>query len=470
MKRLLLTLMTIAFCLNTRAQYTKLLDFNNTNGGYPYGSLMQASDGMLYGMTYFGGISTTCTGGCGVLFQYNPATTTYAKKIDFDTTNGGDPYGSLMQASNGMLYGMTYQGGVNNYGVLFQYNPTTSTYTKKLDFVGTTNGSYPYGSLMQASDGMLYGMTGNGGANTYGVLFQYNPATSIYTKKLDFAGTTNGRYPNGTLMQASDGMLYGMTSQGGASDSGVIFQYNPTTNTYINKFDFAGTTNGQYPTGSLIQASDGMLYGMTYKGGASNFGVLFQYNPTTNTYTKKLDFAGISNGSYPNGSLMQASDGMLYGLTYQGGANSKGALFQYNTATNTYIDKFDFNTTSGFAPAGSLMQASNGMLYGMTVGGGANGAGALFKYGGAAGIEKFNINNEISIYPNPTKDVLNVECLMLNGTNQITISDILGNAIYHSTLNTQHSTISVSDLAEGIYNISISSNEGVVNKRVVIVR
>ncbi|HEX7414522.1 MAG TPA: T9SS type A sorting domain-containing protein [Bacteroidia bacterium] len=79
-------------------------------------------------------------------------------------------------------------------------------------------------------------------------------------------------------------------------------------------------------------------------------------------------------------------------------------------------------------------------------------------------------SNQVSIYPNPAKDILNVECLMVNEATGITISDILGNAIYHSTFNTQHKIISVADLAEGVYNISISSNEGVANKRLVIVR
>jgi len=48
-----------------------------------------------------------------------------------------------MQASNGKLYGMTSSGGSNNSGVLFEFDPATGTYTKKLDFDGS-NGSRPY--------------------------------------------------------------------------------------------------------------------------------------------------------------------------------------------------------------------------------------------------------------------------------------------------------------------------------------
>src|ERR1017187_6619779 len=120
MKKAIFTIATVSCFLflnakQAKAQYTKLLDFNGTtNGGSPKGSLMQATNGMLYGMTYNGGASTNCSYGCGVLFQYNPTTNVYTKKLDFaGTTNGQNSYGSLMQASDGMLYGMTYQGGAN---------------------------------------------------------------------------------------------------------------------------------------------------------------------------------------------------------------------------------------------------------------------------------------------------------------------------------------------------------------------
>ncbi|HEX7413254.1 MAG TPA: T9SS type A sorting domain-containing protein [Bacteroidia bacterium] len=87
-----------------------------------------------------------------------------------------------------------------------------------------------------------------------------------------------------------------------------------------------------------------------------------------------------------------------------------------------------------------------------------------------AGIEQYNINNEVTVYPNPASTIMNVELRMQNEKHTLVITDMLGNAIYHSTLNTQHNTINVADLAEGVYTISITTNQGVVNKRLVIVR
>ena len=115
------------------------------------------------------------------------------KAKDFDSTDGAYPYGSLIQARDGKLYGMAYGGGSNDGGVIFSYDLASSTYTKLKDF-DFTNGSYPYGSLFQASDGKLYGSTSDGGSNDYGVIFSFDPITSTYTKLIDYDGT-NGANP-----------------------------------------------------------------------------------------------------------------------------------------------------------------------------------------------------------------------------------------------------------------------------------
>jgi len=482
MKKIYL-LVSLVFTVNAFAQYTILVNLSDTaTGMYPYGSVMQASDGMLYGMITTGGASTYVPNGCGVLFQYNSAASTYTEKVVFSgTSTGCYPYGSLIQASDGMFYGMTQNGGTSmncipGCGALFQYNPITSIYTKKLDFTDTTNGGTPWGSLMQASDGMLYGMAYEGGVHGDGVLFQYNPTTSIYTKKLDFDSTTTGSFPYGTLIQASDGMLYGLASNGGVYGFGTLFQYNPVTSVCTKKLDFDTATTGGFPTGSLMQASDGMLYGMTSLGGASNTctygcGVLFQYNPTTGVYTKKLDFANDSiHGTNPHGSLIQASNGMLYGMTYYGGVNNYGVIFQYNPNTSLYTKQFDFADTLGVWPWGDLKQASDGMLYGMASYGGGIGWGVLFKFGiPTTGISQISgLNSTISIYPNPNNGSFVIEP---NSAVKQTLQvyDVNGKLVLSQTINSKTS-IDASSLNEGIYNISLQSNEGVVNKRLVIVR
>ncbi len=326
--------------------------FSQSGGGDPYGSLMRASNGNLYGMTYYGGANNT-----GTLFQFDPRTWTYTLRYDFDLTDGRLPKGSLIQATDGNLYGMATEGGNSatfDNGVIFRFNPQTNTYTKLFDFDGTSSGSVPYGALVQATDGMLYGMTSLGGANDMGVLFQFNPVNNSFTKKIDFDGISKGQNPYGSLIQATDGKLYGMTKFGGQYGHGVIFQLNPQNNNFVKLLDFDMPTNGGDPEGSLIQATDGKLYGLTTTGGANSMGVLFQFNPTTSAFSKKFDFDDSPNGSAPEGSLRQAYDGNLYGMTNLGGTvggpNSLGILFQYNPVTSVFTKKLDFDGNNGGNP------------------------------------------------------------------------------------------------------------------------
>ncbi|MEO7802127.1 MAG: choice-of-anchor tandem repeat GloVer-containing protein, partial [Ginsengibacter sp.] len=243
-------------------------DFDGTNDGYPVGSLLQASDGKLYGIGRKYYIDDEGSAEfAGIIFSIDPATSAYT--LLFDGTNGRYPVpmGSLVQASNGKLYGMTNQGGsggnndlFNGFGVIFSFDPVTSTYTIVFKF-GGGNGRNSYGSLLPAIDGKLYGLTTFGGSNGnnddegfgigYGVIFSFDPITSTYTKLKDFDGT-DGRNPYGSLLQASNGKLYGMTNEGGSRGYGVIFSFDPATSTYTNVSNFDGTNGGNPYIGAAL--------------------------------------------------------------------------------------------------------------------------------------------------------------------------------------------------------------------------
>lgn len=425
---------------------SKKYDFNTINGTYPGGSVILASDGMLYGLTAQGG-----NNGDGVLFQFNPVTNVYTKKVDLNSTIGAEPYGSLVQASDGMLYGMTSVGGANGQGVIFQYTPITDVYIKKIDLV-TINGIYPHGNLMQASDGYLYGLTYNGGTTGNGALFRYDPVNNVYLKRVDMTAT-NGAHPEGELTEAPDGNLYSVTQDGGTGAAGAIFRYNPTTNVYTKRYDLSTTTTGKNSTGYLKLASNGDLYGLTYLNGPGSGGILFQYNYTTNALTNRYTFnlangfspagglaqapngkmygctayGGIpatasgtlfrfdpasnvftlmgtfntNTGRHPVSSLMQASDGMLYGTTQEGGTNDLGTLFQYNPVTHTHVIKYSFSAPTGRAPHGKLVQASDGNLYGCTIAGGVNDVGVIFQYNPVTEVytKKIDLSNTLGSQP-----------------------------------------------------------------------
>jgi uncharacterized repeat protein (TIGR03803 family) len=378
--------------------YEEVFQFNEYPGANPGATrLLEASNGLFYAMTDSGGC-----GDAGVIFSYNTATNQYQVVHEFQAFNGPQhPYGSLIQARDGYLYGMTAIDANSGFGLgtLFRFDIGTNSLTQLVQFTGTGgNGSGPFGDLLQASDDKLYGMTAGSAAHG-GNIFSYD-ITNDTLIVLHTFGTVNtdGKYPFGSLIQAANGRLYGMTADGGTSNLGTIFEYDLSTG-YNKLFDFTGTTGavrGSYPYGDLIEDSNNMLYGMTYSGsmGPNDAGVLFKLDvsmPNSPVYTHLQDFNGTisagSVGGYPNASLVKANNGKLYGLAQWGGSNGLGTLFEYHIDTNTLAKRVDFDGMSkGVGPVGSLMQGSNGTLYGMARHGGASlqlyspGYGTLFEF------------------------------------------------------------------------------------------
>ena len=335
-------------------------------------SYMQAAP-KLVSMTYNGGANSG-----GTLIQYtsgNSGLTSYYSLHGTGhsgTQGNADPYGSIIQASDGNVYGMTYQDGANQKGTLFQFNYSSNAYAVEVNF-DSISGYGPLGSLLQANNGLLYGLTSRGGAHGGGTLFVYAIGSNAVTKLADLPSNAQ---PYGSLIQASDGNLYGMTKYDGSNSSGTIFEFNTTTNTYTIKYSLLA---GAQPSGSLLEVGHDTLYGMTYGDGTNNLGTIFRYIPVTNTYTQCYTFAMATGGS-PCSSLTLATNGLLYGTTALGGLFHDGVLFNYDIHTQIYTDIHDFNGTDGRNPLAGVCQASDGLLYGMTGSGGSYSLGNIFSF------------------------------------------------------------------------------------------
>ena len=275
--------------------------------------------------------------------------------MDFDSSNGANPFGSFIQDVDGKLYAMTNKGGSNDAGVLFSFDPVTSTYTKLNDF-GKGDGDNPYGSLILATNGKLYGLTFNAGEFGFGSIFSFDHANSIFTKLFDF-NYKNGGNPYGSLVQAANGKLYGITNQGGngyvqrydTTGAGVIFSFDPVSSVYTEIKDFDYYNDGGFSYGGFIKETNGKLYALTNKGGIADYGVMFSLDPQSDTFIKLNDFDG-ENGADPYGNLMQASDGKLYGATYDGGINNAGVIFSFDPEMSSFNKLTDLNIANGANP------------------------------------------------------------------------------------------------------------------------
>lgn len=359
--------------LSSAQTFTTLVILDGTNGSDPYlGSLLQATDGNLYGTTSGPAFGTAF----GTIFKMSPAgvlTTLYSFTL---AAQGSTPYAGLVQATNGDLYGTTSAGGANNFGTVFKIT-TSGTLTTLYSFCAETNcadGSHPQTGLVQAINGDLYGTTSNGGTNNNGTIFKITPAGALTT--LYKFNSSDGIAPN-TLLRATNGYLYGTTGGGGAYAEGTIFKITPagslTTIYNFNKTDGAG------PYGALIQATNGDFYGTTAQGGALKYGTIFKLTPA-GILTTLWSF-DLTHGSHPFASLVQATDGNLYGTTQYGGAHGHGTIFKLSSAGLTTLHSFA--GPEGAVPQAGLTQDTNGDLYGTTVYGGsicaAPGCGTIFR-------------------------------------------------------------------------------------------
>jgi uncharacterized repeat protein (TIGR03803 family) len=350
-------------------------DLLPSEGTSPWGSLLLASDGNYYGMaTNYGP-----AGFGGVLKVTRTGVVTTVYSFAGGSADGAHPYGSLIEASDGNFYGMTSAGGASNKGIVFKLTPA-GTGTILHSFVGgATDGDTPLGSLIQGSDGNLYGMTSVGGTTNNGTVFKMDLA-GVETVLYSFGGSLNdGVIPAQTaLVEGTDGNFYGTASQGGASSYGTIFSITPAgIETVLHSFSFA---EGANPESSLTQANDGSFWGATVNGGTGGDGTVFKVTSTGALTVMHSFLGGPTDGIYGQGGLIQASDGNFYGMTYLGGAHGNGAVYRITpTGAESLLYSFAGSTAADGAWAtGSLVEDSNGDLYGMTSGGG-NNSGTVFK-------------------------------------------------------------------------------------------
>ena len=150
--------------------------------------------------------------------------------------------------------------------------------------------------------------------------------TTLYS----FGSAGDGGSPQGSLIQATDGNLYGITYTGGAHNLGTVFKVT-LSGTEAVLYNFTGSTNdGANPSCGLIQATDGNLYGMTFWAGVSNLGTVFKIT-VSGVETLQHSFAGnSSDGASPSCGLIQATDSNFYGMTFAGGAHNLGTVFKIN--------------------------------------------------------------------------------------------------------------------------------------------
>lgn len=464
-------------------------------------SLFLLNSTFSFAQKQFWGLSTSNDSSAGVIFKTDAEGNNYEEVYTFDDADKGtNPHGSLILADDNKLYGLSHSGGSNNWGTIFQFDPQTELYTKKHAF-DSINGKNPYGSLLQASNGKLYGLTHAGGFINRGVLFEYDIENNQFQKIEDF-DMSNGGNPYGSLIQASNGKLYGLSSKGGGDGTGALYEYDYNTNelTLKNSFILGPSGEGYDPRGSLIEIESGVFYGYSrfgQLGFESGGGVFYKFDteaPFWEDFTPLYVFDETApenqNGYELMGSPILASNGKIYGMTNKGGLTDSGTIFEYDLDSNSQTKLYDFDSaTDGFAPFGSLMEGSNGLLYGLTSS--LDGQAKLFQFDpltnnisiktnvsgtpyytnlieidlSGLNIDSYEQDLSFKIYPNPSGNFLKINFENQTQLDEISITNLMGETVFQSNENPQ--SIDISQLANSIYFLNVSIGNKSVQKRFI---
>ena len=392
----------------------------STNGSRA--PLLEGSDGILYGTA-----DANVGAGTGTVFKLNRDGSGYSILYNFTggAADGDSPSSALIEGTNGVLYGNTQFGGVNDRGTLFKMNKDGTGYAVFHHF--STFGRYPTTPLIQATDGQLYGATRIGGPSFGGTVFTINEDGTGFTVLRAF-GLVGGFTPMSPqdVMEGSDGALYATTQQDGAAGFGTIFKMNKDGSGYTVLHEFAATLDGKLPRGGLIEASDGKIYGATQWGDStasgslfSGFGAVFKVNKDGTGYGLVLDVGPEANG--PLG-VIEGTDTKLYGVCAGGGAAQGGTIFTVNRDGTSGMVLWNFNLTGGDGrlPSAALIEGSDGKLYGVTEWGGSGGSPNFGPVGTVFSVNKNGSNPTVlHSFTNGPADAMNPRVPVLEGNDGI---------------------------------------------------
>ncbi|NCU41880.1 MAG: hypothetical protein EOM19_04125 [Candidatus Moranbacteria bacterium] len=232
------------------------------------------------------------------------------------------PYGTPLLEED-FFYGMTFDGGREGLGAIFALEKNGSSFTILHEFFGgVSDGSKPKGSLIY-SEGVFYGMTSEGGVNNAGTIFKIEKDGSDFTLLHSFSSASDGGNPQGSLVLEGD-TLFGLASEGGVNNAGTIFKIQIDGTGFEVFHNFDPSVDGGAPLNSLI-LDDSILYGTTSNGGLT-MGTIFKIQTDGTGFEVLHSFHCGTEGCFPQGALVFDND-ILYGMTSVAGAYGGGRYF-----------------------------------------------------------------------------------------------------------------------------------------------
>ncbi|MHB8260973.1 MAG: choice-of-anchor tandem repeat GloVer-containing protein [Bacteroidia bacterium] len=477
--------------------YAKLTDFFGQNGQFPAGSLIYDGSTFLYGMTTYGGAT-----GAGTIFKIKPDGTGYADLFDFNgTTTGGAPTGDLFSDGT-FLYGMTSVGGTstncgtNGCGTLFKFYPISVSAT----MLGAPICSNQCNSSASASvfhctppityswstspvqtttvatnlcAGHTYTVTVsdvNGSASDTVTIASVPKPVAPAICEVSTDSVTNYKY----------NIIYWNKTLYNNVDSFLVYRYDAVSTNYLHigsvsktslsewadtAFNIGGPNGGNPAVGSW-QYKLAILdtCGNTSPLSPYHASIFVQESGSNFSWTQYIDsgYASMPTGySFLRDDYNTGSFHVLANLGHTATSCTDPNYSSYPNA-NWRVDALGFNCTP------TLRLAGNNSTDAAKIKSHSN-----INNNRVQDIKQFAAKNEVSIYPNPASQLVNLKISEFDNLkmNSIVITDMLGNVTHHQIITSSNSQIDISDLAEGVYNFQISTSSNYqINKKVVIVR
>jgi len=267
----------VVFKVDTAGNETVLHSFTGgSDGGYPYQGVVMDKKGNLYGTTYYGGANSYY----GVIYKLDKkGNETVLHNFSYSSSDGCYPfYGSLLMDTKDNLYGVTDSCGASYEGTLYEYSKK-GTFSLLHSFAGgTSDGCYPYGTPAMDSKGNFYGTTDSCGTNSAGIVWKVSKKGKETILHNGSCSSSDICYMGGGVTLDKKDNLYGLADDGGANSYGALYELSRKgTLTLLHSFDYS---DGGYPfADEVLLVGKGTLYGATSSGGTDYEGTVWSYVP-----------------------------------------------------------------------------------------------------------------------------------------------------------------------------------------------
>lgn len=336
----------------------------------PGGAIVGATEGLYSASTHF---------------RISPDGSVECRQISLEAASAPREF------DDGSLVGLEYHPGIPS--LIFQLKPDGSENVIRFNQSGSNlKGDRPDGELVKGSDGSWYGLTRGGGAGpgSAGTIYRVSPSFQVETVyEFDASGSSSlPSYPIGSFIDGGDGALYAIVIRGCAKGVGGLIRYEPGGEMkLVASFSHMIANPSVVPSPAVPQlklGNGGWFYGVTsFDSQDPANGFIYRVNKKGKfeVLGRFTGLAGALPGSIPPSSLTLAAGGALYGVTLSGGANDAGTVFRV-TPTGDVQHVASFTGTGGALPGSkpiaALVRRGN-VLYGACSTGGAFDSGTIFR-------------------------------------------------------------------------------------------